>query len=337
MKNIVSLLLLSSVWILSPSCRNQNTPPKTNPGSDTTAAALEDINVRLRSNPGDASLYQERARFFIARKKFDEALADMNRVLKIDSTKAEYYLTLADVYFMANKTRDSRTALEKCNKLDPKNKECIMKLAELYFYVRKYQQSLNYLDEALKLDQYNAKAYFMKGMNFKESGDTAKAISSMQTAVEQDNGYYNAYIQLGLLCAAQHNKLAEDYYANALRIQPNSTEALYDAGILYQQEGNYEKAQMLYKKLLELNKNLFDGYYNLGVISVATKEYKEALNYFSQAISVDPKNARGYYGRGYCYQMMGNVQNGSADYRYALTLDPDFEAAKTGLKEMKIY
>ena len=58
-------------------------------------------------------------------------------------------------------------------------------------------------------------------MKYKDLGDTAKAISSMQTAVEQDQQYYNAYMQLGILCAAQRNKLAVDYYKNALKVIPN--------------------------------------------------------------------------------------------------------------------
>ena len=82
----------------------------------------------------------------------------------------------------------------------------------------------------------------MKGMNYKEIKDTAKAISSMQTAVEQDQTYYSAYIQLGILCAAQKNPLAVQYYKNAMRIQPNSTEAWYDLGKYYQDVKDWAQA-----------------------------------------------------------------------------------------------
>jgi tetratricopeptide (TPR) repeat protein len=176
----------------------------------------------------------------------------------------------------------------------------------------------------------------MKGMNFKEAGDTTKAISSMQTAVEQENNYYNAYIQLGLLCAAQHNKLAEDYYANALRIQPSSLEALYDFGRLYQDEKNYPKAIEMYLRILSLNKDIFDAQYNLGYIHMSEKKYTEAMKYFSEAIRIEPKNPKGYYGRGYCYQMSGDVQSATDDYKNTLTLEPNFALAKKGLKEMKV-
>jgi tetratricopeptide (TPR) repeat protein len=337
MKYLFFISSISLVLLFHASCGNKTESKKTELKTDSVANPLTGINARIRTNPNSADLYQERARYYMTKKDFGSALADIVHGLNIDSNRAEYYLTLADIYFMTNKTGASRMALDKCQSLDPKNIDCTMKLAELYFYVKQYQKSLDFLDKVLKLDPYNAKAYFLKGMNFKEGGDTSKAISSMQTAVEQDNSYYNAYVQLGLLCAAQHNKIAENYYDNALRIQPNSPEALYDFGRLYQEEGNFVKATEMYQRILAQNKDVLDAQYNLGVIKIAEKAFPEAMKYFSEVIRIDPKNPKGYYGRGYCYQMKKDVQNASADYKYTLTLDPDFELAKKGLKEIKTY
>ena len=55
----------------------------------------------------------------------------------------------------------------------------------------------------LKIDETIAKGYFLKGMCYKESGDTTRAISSFQTACEQDNQYYDAYVETGRLFAAK--------------------------------------------------------------------------------------------------------------------------------------
>ncbi len=337
MRYLVFISCFSAILLFNSSCGTKAGTKKGVVKTDSVADPLVGINARIRTNPNSADLYHERAKYYISKKDLVTALSDMKKCVNIDSSRAEYFITLADVYFMSNNTGLSRRALDKGLSLDPKNYDCLMKLAELYYYVKQYQKSLDFLDQVLKIDQYNARAYFMKGMNFKETGDTAKAISSMQTAVEQDNSYYNAYIQLGLLCAAQHNRLAEDYYANALRIQANSTEALYDFGRLYQDEKNYSKATEMYLRLIQIDKNSFDGQYNLGVIQIKEKNYKEAMKYFAEAIRIDPKKAQGYYGRGYCYQQTGDVQNAAADYKYTLTLDPDFALARQGLKEMKIY
>ncbi|HXC03645.1 MAG TPA: tetratricopeptide repeat protein [Bacteroidia bacterium] len=336
MRTFFNLFLLALCACCLSFCGTQSGDKNKIPGSDTTAAALEKLNERLRNDPGNAALYQQRARLELRKKSFDASLADMKRAIAIDSTKAEYYMTLSDVSFAMNKSGTAKQALEKCHRLDPGNADCIMKLAELYFYVRKYQESLNFLDEALLLDKFNAKAYFMKGMNFKETGDTTKAISSMQTAVEQDNTYYNAYIQLGLLFAAKHDKLGEDYFNNALKLQPENPEVLYDLARMYQDEQKYKEAASLYQRMLAINKNFFDAQYNLGVVMVDLKSYAEALNFFSNAIGIQPKNPKPYYARGYAYQLMGNFQNAATDYRYSLTLDPELDAAKQRLAEMHL-
>jgi tetratricopeptide (TPR) repeat protein len=136
------------------------------------------------------------------------AMLDMEKVMSMDTTKADYFLTLADVHLGASKPGKSKAALEKCLSLDPKNKLAYEKLAELYFLVQQYKESLANLDEVLKLDITNPKAYFMKGMCYRDLGDTTKAISSFQTAIEQKPEYYEPYMQLALIHHARNNKLA---------------------------------------------------------------------------------------------------------------------------------
>lgn len=335
-KIIVSLFALT---LLLSSCGNNTKQEKASTTKDSAATAiapdLKSLNDQILANPNSAELYHKRAKYFLDNKRFDEGLADMTRTLNIDSSKADYYITLSSLYFSINKSGNSKIALEKAIQLDNKNVEAYLKLGELYLYVKKNDKSIEYINDALKLDQYNAKAYFMKGMNFKDLKDTAKAISSMQTAVEQDQQYYNAYMQLGILCAAQKNKLAIDYYKNAIRIQPKSGEAWYGLGYFYQQTGDYSNAIGTYVTMLhfENNKNAF---YNLGVIYLLyKKDYTKAVAYFGGAIDIDPNYVEAYYGRGICYENMKDNSKAIHDFQTCVTLDPTFQPAKDELNKVK--
>ena len=235
-KKIIIPLFLGSIFFIS--CGNHTNKQEKSITKDSATVAvpqeLQNLNKLIAATPNNPDLYETRAKYYMGTKMYDEGLADMARAMSIDSTKVAYYITLSDLYFAANKSGNAKTALEKAIKLDNKNVEAYLRLAELYLYVQKSDKSIEYINEALKIDKYNAKAYFMKGMNYKDLKDTAKAISSMQTAVEQDQTYYNAYIQLGILCAAKKNKLAVDYYKDAIRIAPKSDEAWYNLGKYYQ-------------------------------------------------------------------------------------------------------
>ncbi len=299
-------------------------------------AALVKLNDQINADPENTDLYHKRAQYFLSERKFEDGFDDMREVMKRDSTKPAYFITLSDLYFVTNQTGASKATLEKCLQLDDKNVEAMLKLAELHFYVKQHDKSLEYINSALKIDKYNSKGYFMRGMNYKELKDTAKAISSMQTAVEQDQRFYTAYMQLGILNAAQKRPIAVDYYKNALRIQPNSIETWYDIGKYYQDMENWPKAEEAYGVLLQIDAKNKNGNYNMGVINMAAKkDYKKALTYFTDALKTDPVYLEAYYARGVCYQTMGDKKNAAADFNACLTINPQFEPALAGLQQVK--
>jgi tetratricopeptide (TPR) repeat protein len=308
------------------------------PKTDTSkplVTSLEAINQKLRENPNDLELYHKRAQYFITEKKYGEALADMNRILAIDSNKTSWMLTAADIYFVAGKTQRAEQLFKRAVEIEPNNTECLLRLAQLDHFFKRYDSEMKLLDQTLKADIHNAQAYFMKGMLFKEIGDTSKAISSMQTAVEQDPDYYNAYIQLGNMYANQGNPIATQYYVNALKVNPSSEEALYNLAKFYQDINDFPAALENYTILVRVNPKNFDAHYNMGVIYLEkTKQVPDAMKAFNLAIEANPKDPRGFGGRGKCNELSGKKQEAINDYKMALTLDPQFTFAAKALSGM---
>ncbi len=329
------LLLLSSFSLLEfSSCSNDG--PKNNTDSLVGKDSLVIVNEMIRKDPGNLDLYLKRSKIYMQKKDYGACMMDVDRILAIDSTKAEYLVAAADIYFFTGKVTRTKQLLERAVEVNPENIDCLLRLAQLYHYLTKYDEEMVLIDKALHKDVHNAQAYFMKGMLFKDKGDTTKAISSMQTAVEQDPDHYNAYIQLGLLCAAQNIPLAENYYLNALKINPNSQEAMYDLGMYYQESDNYNAAIETYTTLLKVNPHHFDSHFNLGMLHVVKLNVvDEAMKYFNLAIEDDPKDPRGYYGRGFCFEKKGDVTNAMADYKMALTVEPGYENAIIAINRLE--
>lgn len=293
------------------------------------SAAFKKVNAALKENPSDPDLYYRRGELYLAIKDFEAAIADAERALKIDSLKNDtYYILLTDAYFYSDKTRKAKETLERCVKNIPGSKDGFLKLAELYFFVKKYQECIVNLNSALKIDEHVAKAYFIKGMCYKETGDTSLAISSMQTACEQDDKYYDAYVETGRLLAAKKSTLCIEYYNNALRLNPKSTEVVYLVGKFYQDTKRIPQAIDAYNKLLTMNKADQHALYNLGVIQyVFLKDLPKAKEYFTKAIDADAQYAEAYLARGICYNDEKNYSEAEADYRSALQYRPNFEPA----------
>lgn len=304
--------------------------------SKLNSPELKAVNKSLLAEPNNAGLYYQRGQLYFKNHDLEASKNDALRAIKLDSLKSEYFILLSDAYFTANETRFSKEALERCLKANPGSVDANLKLAELYFYVKKYTESINYINAALKINENTAKGYFLKGMCYKESGDTTLAISSFQTTVEQDNEYFDGYMELSLLLIAKKNPLALEYLKTALSIQPDNLDIYYNMAIFYQKTKKYNLAIDLYKKILSKNLQYKQAHYNLGAIEMESgKNYKEALTHFSNAINADPNYADAYFARGVCYEEMKDKTNAAADYQMAIQLQPNHPFAIENLNNLE--
>ena len=338
MKKILVLLLTSIILF---SCKpKQETVIENSQRTDSllkviNSPELAALNKKILDNPENAGLYNERAKIYLQFKQFDEAINDVKRSLRMDSTNANYYLTEADIFFAANETRNAKDVLEKVVKKFPENTDGLLKLGELYYFVKQYENAFSKINQALKVNENLARGYYLKGSIYKEIGDTAKAVSSLETAIEQDNKSYGAFLDLGLIYAAKKNPLAFEYYDNAIRINPLSTEALYAKAKLFQDMNQINDAVLLYHRILKNDSLHVFSMYNLGAIEFGVnKNPQVAINYFTNAINVNPKYAEAYFARGACYQELKDKANALADYSMSLQLKPNYEPAVEGLNSL---
>ena len=64
------------------------------------------------------------------------------------------------------------------------------------------------------------------------------------------------------------------------------------------------------------------------------KLYRQATIHFTDAIEVDANYIQAFYNRGYCFELMGDINNAAKDYQYAIKLKPDYDNAAKGLERV---
>jgi tetratricopeptide (TPR) repeat protein len=325
------VLLVTALLFFS--CGEKKPQQKSSPANITPADALTE---QIAKEPGNADLYFQRAKWNLSTKKIKAAENDILKAISIDSTKSNYHLLKADICFAGFHIMEAENAFKKTIALDPNNIDAYLKLAELNLYTKKYEDAIMNANEALRIDKHRSKAYFIKGFVYKETKDTLRAISSFQTCVEQDPGYYDAIIQLANLYATHNDPIALQYYNNALKLQPHSVEALYDRGLFYQNTGQVEKAVKDYNELLKIDPTYGFAYFNIGFIAMKfEKDYPKAVTYFTSALTNEAHYVEAYYNRGICYEKLGEIQKAKADYNEALNIYPTYDLAKKALKGLK--
>jgi tetratricopeptide (TPR) repeat protein len=335
MKNY--FLLIISLLILI-SCGSDKKDVTVNAGNnDTTITGknLSELNKKIENNPGNAQLLHQRARLYIEEKNYNAALSDMEKVMALDTSHSEYYLTMADLSFAANRSFQAKEQLEKAIALDSTNSEAMMRLAELYLIVRQYGKSVELLSNILRKDKNNTTAWLMRGINFKENGDTARAVNDFRSAIEADPNYYDAYMQLGIIYQLKNNPISEGYFTNAIKIRPKSEEALYGRALWYQEHNELDKAIQDYTSIVLVNPKNKNAHFNLGYIhQMYLKVYPEAIKHYGNAILADNSYAEAYYNRALCYESVGNLQSAASDFKTAISLRPNYTVAEEGLRRV---
>ncbi|MEX2595628.1 MAG: tetratricopeptide repeat protein [Salibacteraceae bacterium] len=331
------LIIISILSVMAIGCSENNTTKLESTSSVVEKnTSLDSINSLIKEDPNNPDLYFERAKIYYSNRDLVSSMSDVGRSLKLDSSNADYYILLADLKLISKESRASRNALLKAYAINPNNIDVLLKLGELYMIVQDSKASFNYLNQALKIDVYNATAYRLKGFNYKYLGDTVNAISSFQTAVEQDPEDYDSYLQLGLLFAEGEHDLAIDYFNNALKVKPNSLEAFYAKGLYYQTTDRPREAIRVYNELLSKNNEYFDAWYNIGYIHLEILDkYDSAAYCFNQAIAFGPeKYFPAVYNRGLSREKSGDFKKAEDDYREALRLNPQYDLAARGLSRV---
>jgi tetratricopeptide (TPR) repeat protein len=326
------LVLFSAI-----ACNNAPSDPPPTAPLTSGDPALDEVNALIAQYGDDPALYAHRAELYYEKDGYDEAIQDLQTALSMDSTNVDYHHLLADVYMDYFRSRLALRTMERAAALYPERIPTLLKLSEFQYILKQYEASFATLDKILKLNPRNPDAFFMMGMNFKETGDTTRAINSFQTAVEIEPAMVDGWISLGQLHASIGSPLAERYFNNAIDEAPPgpvSIIPLHAKADYLRDQGKLEEAKTLYKQINQLDRQYQEGYFNMGVIFLKQDSIEKAYEHFNMAVEMYPLYIKAYYYRGLTAEVLGRIDQAKADYQHALNLAPDYTEAQQGLARL---
>jgi tetratricopeptide (TPR) repeat protein len=329
----IALFLLSGLWI---SCSTPSGTSITSEDADTITQLVK-INNLLRSAPNDSVLYRRRAEIHLSQGDWREALFDLDHVLQIDSTRGDIYVKKADILMAQKEFGRAKIMLDEAIYKLPAYVPMLLKASEIWLLAGNLEECINWANSALGFDPNNAQGYYLKGMAYRDLKDTVKAVSNLQTSIEQDPKHYEAAMQLGRLFERAKHPRAEAYYNLAVTSRPESLDARYAFGMFLQANGKPEKALEQYDAILQLDSGYVQAFYNKGYIILLHLERADSAHfYFDKAAQMAPQYADAVYMRGYCMELLGRVSEAVLDYREALRLVPHHDLAARGLNRLGV-
>jgi tetratricopeptide (TPR) repeat protein len=330
-KNVLFVFLIVGAF----SCNSEQEKTVVSDADAKPYTVLDSLGDIIVSAPNNAYNYYRRALYLHNEYEYDQAIADIDRAILIDSNIAEYYNEKGNIYYDNNLFDEAFLSYQKAIELDKKLVNSILQLSNIEVGLGNYELAMEMVNEALRIEPMNPEGYYLKGFIYLDKSDTSLAISSFRTAIEVDPDHYNSYIMLGKLYDTKEHDFAGDYYDNALRIRPNSIEALYNKGMFLQRVEKYEEAYAIYDKIIELDSAAYFAYYNRGYIMlVSDSSYSSAIKEFEISLVYYPYYFQALYNIGLCYENLGDYEQAEEYYKKSLDINPQYNLAANGLSRL---
>jgi tetratricopeptide (TPR) repeat protein len=166
--------------------------------------------------------------------------------------------------------------------------------------------------------------FFIQGVDKQRKGDNQGAILAYNDAIKINPNFSEAYIKRGNARDDLGDKQgAIEDYNQALKINPNYAKAYYNRGTARYDLGDKQSAIADYNQAIKINPYYTDAYNNRGIARSNLGDNQGAIADFNQALKLNPYYIKAYINRGNARSNLGDNQEAIADYNQVIKIIPD--------------
>ena len=118
------------------------------------------------------------------------------------------------------------------------------------------------------------------------------------------------YIQANICKQLKKYDSAINYFEEAIRLNPNFSEAYNNLGNIKKRVGKIDEAISCFEKAIQLKENNIQAYLNLANIYKENKYFKELIKIYEKILSFNQNDIKTLYNLGSAYLFLGNISEG---------------------------
>src|SRR3984957_15330348 len=295
---------------------------QTKPAQSTSASQADSKPAQSSPHKADRSaayyhyalahMYEEQVTVYGRSELANKAIEEYRQAIDADPSSEFLTSGLAELYVKTGRIRDAVVEAQDIIKRDPNNLEAHKLLGRIYLRSLGDMPGGNGSDNVLKL-----------------------AIEQYQQIVAIEPNNVDDHLLLGRLYRLNNDlQKAEGELKTAVKIDPNSEEAVTTLAILYTDEGDTARALQVLSSIPDAGRSA-KLYSALGTAYEQRKEYKNAIDAYKKAIQLDRDNLDAI--RGLAENLLNDGQTDAALEQYKVIADANPEDAKTYLRMAEIY
>ena len=259
-----------------------------------------------------AHMYEEQVATYGRSELANKAIDEYRAAIDADPTSAYLTSGLAELYAKTGRIRDAVVEAQDIIKRNPNNLEARRLLGRIYLRSLGDMQAGSGSESVLKL-----------------------AIEQYEQIVRLQPDSMDDHLLLGRLYRLNNDlQKAENEFKTAVKLQPNSEEAVTTLAYLYNDLGDTARATQVLSSIpnTERSAKLYSA---LGFTYEQQKQYKDAVEAYRHAIELDRDNLDAI--RGLAQNLLNDGQTDAALEQYKVIADANPEDAQTYIRIGEIY
>jgi len=310
MKKLVASLLLSSALAFAQQPSTRTEPSAKPPANNEAAAKIDRAAAYYHFTL--AHTYEEQMAAYGRSDLVNKAIEEYRLALEADPSSEYLSSGLAELYARTGRIRDAVSEAQDILKRDPQNLEAHRLLGHIYLRSLGDMQGGSGSDSVLKL-----------------------AIQQYEEIVKLDPKSVDDHIMLGRLYHANNElKKGQEEEKLAMKLSPDSEEAVATLAMFYSEEGDPAKAAETLASIPESNRSA-KLYLMLGGTYDQQKDYKRSIDAYQRAIALDRDNLDAI--RGLAEALFNDGQTAKALQQFQVIADANPEDARTYIRIAEIY
>jgi cellulose synthase operon protein C len=313
-----------------------------NPDGSLQADYLKQAKVHLdalrEKQPNSAETHEAWSKYYAAQNNVSDAIQEMQQAIAIDPNRSESYLVLGLLQQSAKLTDQAEASYRKAIDKDPKAMNAQLAFGAFYEYCNRLSDAEQQFEHAIDVDPKDPRPRSAIATLFMQEGKKAETESLLQKTKKDlpnnSEGYRmlgDYYFHIGDLDKAttEYEGLYRDHPKDPL-VKRNYIQLL----IL---KNRLNEATRLNDEILKSSPRDTDALVSKGQIQIRQNHPDAAVDTVQSALQNDPDNAVAHYQLGLAFDHQHDATRAEAEWRKAVSLDPDLLEAQSALARMELF
>ncbi len=260
----------------------------------------------------------------LARGQYDRALWCWQQVLDAEPDYPQIHARMADAHWAKGQLQEARRHLLEELRSDPGNVDTLLDLGELLMELGPPEAAAEKFRQVLDLEPEECTAHFHLGSLAQADGDYPLALERFRYVLRHDSQFVGAHVKMARIHWQLKNRTEALYHANCELAQSDYDEAtLMDLGALFMDMQVYDGAETTFRRVLGMDGQHVDACHGLAVAMLFSGRVDEGIAQCRATLRLQPKYMLAMSNLALAYVERGDLARAGYWLGEALDIAPD--------------